>query len=102
MRNIEFNSQTALAIGRLIVTILAAIASTFGWAFDADLWLSIILSILAVVLLLYIWWKNNNISLAAQEAQTVLDAIKASDYEKAGYDEAVKELKAEASSREAE
>ena len=30
MKNIEFNSQTAVAIGRLIVTILASIAATLG------------------------------------------------------------------------
>ena len=102
MKNIEFNSQTAVAIGRLVVTILASIATTLGWSFDADLWLNIFLSILSVVLLAYSWWKNNNITLAAQEAQNVLSNIKVSDYSKAGYDEAVRELQATAAAREAE
>lgn len=102
MKNIEFNSQTAVAIGRLIVTILASITATLGWSFDADLWLNIFLSILSVVLLAYSWWKNNNITLAAQEAQSVLSNIKATNYAKAGYDESVKELQAEAVAREAE
>lgn len=102
MKNIEFNSQTAVAIGRLVVTILASIAATLGWSFDADLWLNIFLSILSVVLLAYSWWKNNNITLAAQEAQNVLSNIKVSDYSKAGYDEAVRELQATAAAREAE
>lgn len=102
MKNIEFNSQTAVAIGRLVVTILASIAATLGWSFDADLWLNIFLSILSVVLLVYSWWKNNNITLAAQEAQNVLSNIKVSDYSKAGYDEAVRELQATAAAREAE
>lgn len=102
MKNIEFNSQTAVAIGRLVVTILASIAATLGWSFDADLWLNIFLSILSVVLLVYSWWKNNNITLAAQEAQNVLSNIKVSDYSKDGYDEAVRELQATAAAREAE
>lgn len=102
MKNIEFNSQTAVAIGRLIVTILASIAATLGWSFDADLWLNVLLSILSVVLLAYSWWKNNNITLAAQEAQNVLSNIKVSDYSKAGYDEAVKELQAAAVAQEVE
>lgn len=102
MKNIEFNSQTAVAIGRLIVTILASIAATLGWSFDADLWLNVFLSVLSVVLLVYSWWKNNNLTLAAQEAQNVLSAIKISSYEQSGYDEAVKELQAEAAEREAE
>lgn len=102
MKNIEFNSQTAVAIGRLIVTILASIAATLGWSFDADLWLNVLLSILPVVLLAYSWWKNNNITLAAQEAQNVLSNIKVSDYSKAGYDEAVIELQAAAVAQEVE
>ena len=102
MKNIEFNSQTAVAVGRLVVTILASIAATLGWSFDADLWLNIFLSVLSVVLLAYSWWKNNNITLAAQEAQNVLSNIKVSDYAKAGYDEAVRELQATAAAREAE
>ena len=72
------------------------------WSFDTDLWLNIFLSILSVVLLAYSWWKNNNITLAAQEAQNVLSNIKVSDYSKAGYDEAVRELQATAAAREAE
>lgn len=102
MKNIEFNSQTAVAIGRLIVMIIASITATLGWSFDADLWLNVFLSILSVVLLAYSWWKNNNITLAAQEAQSVLSNIKVSDYSKAGYSEAIKELQAEAAAREAE
>lgn len=61
MKNVEFNSQTAVAIGHLIVTILASIAATLGWSFDADLWLNVFLSILSVALLAYSWWKNNNV-----------------------------------------
>lgn len=72
----EFNSQTAVAIARLIITIIAAVASTFGWLFDSELWLNIVLSAFALAVLAWTWWKNNNITHAAQEAQKVLDEMK--------------------------
>lgn len=87
----EFNSQSAVAIARLTITIAAAIGATFGWSFDADLWFNVILSVIAVALLCYSWWKNNNITEAAQESQKVLMALKRQDAE---YVEAVKELQA--------
>lgn len=77
----EFNSSTAVALIRLIASLAAGVASTFGWAFDAELWLNILLSFIAVVLFGYSWWKNNNITAAAQEAQIVLNQIKVNEKE---------------------
>lgn len=71
-----FNSETAVAILRMLMPIIACIASTVGWAYDADMWTNIALSALTVVLFIYTWWKNNNITEAAQEAQKLLDEIK--------------------------
>lgn len=74
----EFNSQTATAFARLIVSMAAAVAATFGWTLDADFLLNITLSIIAIFLFVYsCWWKNNNVTEAAQESQRVLDEIKA-------------------------
>ena len=72
----EFNSQTAVAFARLIVTLVVGVAATFGWTLDAELWINIVLSILSVALFIWTWWKNNNITAAAQEAQKVLDELK--------------------------
>lgn len=83
----EFNSQSAVAIARLLVTMAAAVGATFGWSFDADLWFNVVLSVIAVALLCYSWWKNNNLTLAAQESQKVLMALKR---EEAEYVELVK------------
>lgn len=76
----EFNSQTATAIARLVVTVIATCAATFGWTFDAETWFNIALSIVALALLGYTWWKNNNVTYAAQEAQKVLDSIKRNEF----------------------
>ena len=82
MRQIEFNSTTAASFARLIIGIAAMVATTFGWAFDADLWYNIVISIFALVVLVYmVWWKNQPITSAAQEAQNTLDYLKATDIE---------------------
>lgn len=70
------NSQTAVAFARLVVTLLVSVAATFGWTLDAQLWLNIVLSAASVILFVITWWKNNNVTEAAQEAQKVLDELK--------------------------
>lgn len=77
----EFNKETGVAIARLIVTIAVAIATTFGWSLDGDLLLNILLSAIALALFAWTWWKNNNVTAAAQQAQGVLDAIKRDERE---------------------
>lgn len=76
----EFNRETGVAFVRLIIGLAGGVFATLGWAFDADFWFNIGLSILAVVIFVYTWWwKNNNLTKASQEAQLVLDQIKISD-----------------------
>ncbi len=77
----EFNKETGVAIARLIVTIAVAIATTFGWSLDGDLLFNILLSAIALALFAWTWWKNNNVTAAAQQAQGVLDAIKRDERE---------------------
>lgn len=75
----QFNSQTAIAFVRLVVPLASFVAAAFGWALDPDLLTNALLSVLAVALLCWTWWKNNNVTEAAQAAQQVLDAIKADE-----------------------
>lgn len=76
----ELNSETGVAFVRLLVGLIGGVFATLGWAFDADFWFNIGLSILAVIVLVYSWWwKNNNLTKASQESQRVLDQIKISD-----------------------
>lgn len=76
MKAFAFNSQSAIAIARLIVTVLVAVAATFGWSLDGELWFNIVISVFALILFAYSWWKNNNITNAAQEAQQVINVLK--------------------------
>ena len=76
----EFNSQTAIAFVRLLVGLAGGVFASLGWAFDADFWLNIGMSVIAIILAIYmLWWKNNNVTNAAQAAQEVLNEIKHSD-----------------------
>ena len=77
----RINTETAAAIARLAATLAAAIAAGAGLALDADALTTGILCALALGCFVWSWWKNNNVTAAAQEAQDFLDELKSAiDY----------------------
>ena len=78
------NSETIIAFIRLCLGLVAGVAASFGWALEIDLWQNIIISVAAVLLFIWIWWRNNNVTEAAQEAQRVLDELKCTEDIKPG------------------
>lgn len=72
----NINSQTVIAVVRLAVALIAALGAMFGFAVDAEAVQNIALAVAAIVLLVLVWWKNNNVTKAAQEAQKVLELVK--------------------------
>ena len=69
-------TEKLIAFIRLLAPLLSSALALFGVAVDAD---SILVGLVCVVALgtfVWAWWKNNNITSAAQEAQKVLDAKK--------------------------
>lgn len=71
--------ERAGAIARLVCTLVAGIATMLGFYLDADELFTGICCIVALVCLIVTWWKNNNLTDAAIEAQGVLDALKSGD-----------------------
>lgn len=69
------------AILRLVSTLVAGICTMVGLYVDADELFTGICCIIALICLIYCWWKNNNVTEAACEAQQVLDALKNGDLE---------------------
>ena len=67
------------AVLRLVCTLVAGIATMLGCYLDADELFTGACCVLALVCLLWCWWKNNNVTDAAIEAQAVLDALKEGD-----------------------
>lgn len=72
------NKERIKAIATLAVA-LGALALVFAIAFgaiDADALTGAVAAVLAIGSTLVAWWRNNNVTEAAQDAQKVLDAIK--------------------------
>lgn len=76
-----WNAERAVAVARLACQLVATAAAGFGLAVDAESLSTVALCALAAVAGLWSWWKNNNVSEAAQEAQRVLRGIKEGDAE---------------------
>lgn len=64
-------STLAVALGALALVF----AITFG-AVDADALTSAVAAVLAIGTTVVAWWRNNNMTEAAQDAQKVLDSLK--------------------------
>lgn len=76
--NAGWNTERVSAIARLLVTLAAAVAGGFGLTVDPDALSTIVACGVALVAGVYSWWKNNNLTKAAQDAQAYLDGIRRS------------------------
>ena len=70
------NAEAIKAIVALVVTAAANVANVLGFAVDFGAIYNTALSIASVACVVYVWWKNQNITPAAQEAQKVLNMLK--------------------------
>lgn len=72
-----YNEETLQAFIRLIATLVVSVGTAIGWAMDMDLVVGIIASAVSIFMAVrFLWWKNNNVTPEAQEAQVVLDELK--------------------------
>lgn len=74
---IDFNRGRIVAIVRLLVMLASAVAGGFGLTVDPDALGTIAACAVALVAGVWGWWKNNNLTEAAQDAQAYLDEVKA-------------------------
>lgn len=72
----------AIAITRLVVSIIT-IANlalcAIGWSpleLEDDIIYDLVSLIVAIIANIWVWWRNNNVTRAAQEAQEVLSQLK--------------------------
>ena len=72
----NFTHERVVAIVRLIVMLVTAALGGFGLTVDADSLYTIALCGIAFVAAIISWWKNNNITKAAGEAQDYLNNLK--------------------------
>lgn len=72
----ESKKQAFMAFLRLACALVAAGLAMFGVAIDADALFVGVMTAVALVAYIWSWWKNNNVSTAATEAQKVLEELK--------------------------
>lgn len=72
----DVSMERAKAIVTLIVVCAVNVANVLGYTMDADAWVNVALSILSAASIVYAWWKNQNITGEAAQAQVLLDALK--------------------------
>ena len=65
-----------MAFIRLACMLIATGCTMFGIAVDADALFVGVMLVVSVIVYIWVWWKNNNVSKAATEAQKVLDEMK--------------------------
>ena len=70
-------NERAKAIITIVVTAAVNIANVCGYALDADQWVNVVLSIASAICIAWSWWKNQNVTAEAQQAQRYLDELKA-------------------------
>ncbi len=73
------DTSKVVAFIRLLAPLVSTALALFGVTVDANAILIGLICIAALGTYIWAWWKNNNITKAAQEAQLVLDAAKESE-----------------------
>lgn len=76
LSRVNVNGERIKAIITIIVTAAVNVCNVLGYAMDADTWVNAALSIASVITILYTWWKNQNITPEAAQAQMLLYALK--------------------------
>lgn len=72
----DFTRERIVAIIRLMIMLVSAVAGGFGLTIDPDSLGTIVACGAALAAGVYSWWKNANVTEAATEAQRYLDSIK--------------------------
>lgn len=72
----ESKKQTLMAFIRLACSLITTGLALYGVSVDADSLFVLAMIVVALVAYIWSWWKNNNVSTAATEAQKVLDELK--------------------------
>ena len=79
--------EKARAIATLVIVCAVNVLNVLGYAVDAEPWVNAVTSVLAAVAIAYSWWKNQNVTPEAAQAQVLLDALKAAKHARPEEDE---------------
>ena len=68
-----------IAVIRLVAMLVSTGATAVGFAVDADIVAMVLLCAASIICIAWGWWKNSNMTEAAQMAQQFLNEIKAEE-----------------------
>ena len=68
--------QMLMAFIRLACSLIATGLALYGISVDADALFVLAMIVVALIAYIWSWWKNNNVTSAATDAQKVLDELK--------------------------
>ena len=72
----ESKKQTLMAFIRLACSLVTTGLALYGVSVDADALFVLAMIVVALVAYIWSWWKNNNVTDAATEAQKILEELK--------------------------
>lgn len=73
------NAESVKAIVTLVVTVAVNVANAAGYALDFGTAFNVLFSIAALACVAWSWWKNQNVTSAAQQAQQYLNELKSAE-----------------------
>ncbi len=76
LEELDHRTEQAKAIATLVIVCIANVCNVLGFAFDADPWINVCLSIISAASIVFSWWKNQNITGEAVQAQALLNLLK--------------------------
>lgn len=70
------NTERVKAIATIVITAVVNIINLYGYAVDAGAIVNAVFTVVSFACILWAWWKNQNVTFAAQQGQMVVDRIK--------------------------
>lgn len=73
---IDTVTERAKAITAIVVTAIVNVLNVLGYALDLDTWLNAALSIASAACVVWVWWRNNNMTEAAMVGDAMTTELK--------------------------
>ena len=71
------NAERIKAIVTIIITAVVNIINLYGYAVDAGVVVNAVFTVASFICIMWSWWKNQNVTSEAQQAQVMLNRLKA-------------------------
>lgn len=73
---IDTVTERVKAITAIVVTAIVNVLNVLGYALDLDTWLNAALSIASAACVVWVWWRNNNMTEAAMVGDAMTTELK--------------------------